>query len=274
MLVSDLVDADGRLYRPVRQRLLSDDRGRRQDIPPRLSQESERVHQVPIGRHDADPMPFNQGGQVIPDVVGNLRVEQAWGEAQFRRPDAGWRTATARTGAGRSRAACPSICRCSARMTMCTPAAPSARAPSATSLGQDQASAASSTRCRAAGERLHPQPGQRQDQADRRLERERLASCTTSTRIGGSPSRVRMRTWTTTARSLGLNRKYDPDWTAGQFAGQPIWSPVRNLDIGFEARLHAFFDPAQNFRSDAGGYTGTSGRERTWGGRVRVERMF
>ena len=73
---------------------------------------------------------------------------------------------------------------------------------------------------------------------------------------------------------VGLNRKYDPDWTAGQFAGQLIWSPVMNLDIGFELDYTQFFDTPQNFRSDAGGYTGTSGRERTWGGRVRVERMF
>lgn len=69
-------------------------------------------------------------------------------------------------------------------------------------------------------------------------------------------------------------RKYNPDWTAGQFAGQLIWTPVSNLDIGFEVDYTQFFDNPQNFKSASGGYTGTSGREHTWGGRLRVERGF
>jgi hypothetical protein len=69
-------------------------------------------------------------------------------------------------------------------------------------------------------------------------------------------------------------KKFDADWTSGVFAGQLIWTPVKGLDIGAEVDFTDFFDRPQGFQSRKGGYTGSRGNDEVWSGRLRVQRDF
>jgi hypothetical protein len=77
-----------------------------------------------------------------------------------------------------------------------------------------------------------------------------------------------------TGGAAGRQRTYDADWSSGVFAGQLIWTPVKGLDIGAEVDFTDFFDRPEHFQSKRGGYTGARGSDEVWSGRLRVQRDF
>jgi hypothetical protein len=217
------------------------------------------------------PMPFNQGGQVIPDLVGNLRVEQGWGEAKL--------SAAGRRLASGNREEWGWAVQAGVLVNL-------------PMLGEDDYVYASGAFGSGAlsyiisgqdggfGGVFNPMTGAPESDYIRNPGSNKM-KLTDAWNVNGGFVHHFNPNWRVTFSGSYADVDYDgkvlgfnPDWTAGQFAGQLIWTPVKGLDIGFEADYTQFFDPAQKqFRG--GGYTGTNnGQKETWGGRIRVERSF
>jgi hypothetical protein len=232
------------------------------------------ITQAPDGSTQK-PIPWFQGGQVIPDVVGNLRVDQAWGDAKLsaasHRLANGNREAWGWAVQAGVQVDLPML---AAKDFVYASAAYADGALSYILSGQEDGF----------GGVFNPMSGVPQSSFLRQKGSDTLDKTQAWNVNAGFVHYLDPR-WRVTfsgsyadidyaGKVVGLNRKYDPDWAAGQFAGQIIWTPAAGLDIGFEIDYTHFFQAPQNFRSAAGGYTGTPGREHTWGGRVRVERTF
>jgi hypothetical protein len=231
---------------------------------------------VPFTTH---PMPFNQGGQVVPDIVGNLRVEQGWGEAKLsaagRRVASGDREEWGWAVQGGVLVNLPML---GENDYVYASGAFGSGALSYIISGQDQGF----------GAVFNPMTGTPESDYIRNPGSNKIKLTDAWNVNGGFVHRFNPNFRITFSGSYadvdydGKVLGFNPDWTAGQFAGQLIWTPVRNLDVGFEVDYTQFFDPAQK-QFKGGGYTGgggvvgsnaPTGQKETWGARVRVERSF
>lgn len=75
--------------------------------------------------------------------------------------------------------------------------------------------------------------------------------------------------------AIGLSgKRFNPDWALVQVAGQTVWTPVKNLDIGVEVVYSHFTDKPTALKRGWNGEPGFPTGDDQWAGRVRVERSF
>ncbi len=227
--------------------------------------------QVPFGA-TTKPMPFNQGGQVVPDLVGNLRVEQGWGEAKLsaagHRVQSGNREEWGWAVQGGVLVNLPML---GENDYVYASGAFGSGALSYIISGQDNGF----------GGTFAPLSGLPESDYIRNPGSNKIKLTDAWNVNGGFVHRFNPNWRVTFAGSYadvdyqGKVLGFNPDWTAGQFAGQLIWTPVRNLDIGVEVDYTQIFDGAQKFQR-GGGYDNSrpNGQKETWGARMRVERQF
>lgn len=238
------------------------------------------ISQVPGGTLNHAPERFStNAGQHAPDIVGNLRVEQGWGEAKLSGAGHQIRTGDREDwGFAVQGGVLVNLPMLGEDDFVYASGAYTDGALSYAISGQDTG----------IGGVFNPQSGVPQADFIRKSGSDNIKTTQAwnvnggfvhhfnpNWRVGFAGSYVDVDYDGKLLGKLGHNnfKKFNPDWTAGQFSGQLVWTPVKNLDIGAEVDYTNFFDAPQGFRN-GGGYTGKNGRENTLAGRFRVQRNF